>query len=49
MSSKLFLPLCSGIDPDEARNEEEETMLADARNWLSKKHVDNEPLDWQGN
>lgn len=36
------------IDPDDARNEEEETMLDDARSWLSKKHIENEPLDWQG-
>jgi len=36
------------LDLDQARQEEEDAMLDDAKSWVSKKRVDNEQLDWQG-
>ena len=42
-----FIFLASGVEVEDARNEEERKMIEDANSWLNKNKME-EVLDWQG-
>ena len=39
--------ISSGLEIDDARNEEERKMIEDANSWVNQNKID-ETLDWQG-